>query len=251
MLICFSGLDGCGKTAHAHALQKAFAGCHIRARCVWSRGGSSRFVAGFIRLAKALAGAKGAEVSTESSPESEAGRRKTQFRHPLVRAAWSWLTAFDLAAQYLWHVRLPLLLGQVVICDRYVYDTWVEWGVYFGLGERIRETAAARWLRWVAPRPQFGYLLDLPAEAAKARSSSSPALVLMTEQRAVYLALAAEFGACVEDAQRPSGALQDEIAYRTLTGYFDRYRTPLNALFFRNPRPMPAIYFQPNPDAKG
>jgi dTMP kinase len=250
-LICFSGLDGCGKTAHAHALQKAFAGCHIRTRYVWSRSGSSRFVAGFIGLAKLLAGTKRAETEVEANPEAEAERRRAQFRRPLVRAAWSWLTALDLASQYLWRVRLPLLLGQVVICDRYVYDTWVEWGVYFGLGERIKGMAAARWLRWLAPRPQVVYLLDLPAEAAKSRSSSSPALGLMAEQRNVYLALADEFDVRIEDAQRPSGMVQDEIAYRTLTAYFDRYWTLVNALFFRNPRPMPAIYFQPNPDAKG
>jgi len=166
-------------------------------------------------------------------------RRKAMFRRLLVRAAWSWLMALDLAGQYLFRVRLPLLTGWVVICDRYVYDMWVEWGAYFGSGEGIRHVWAARLLRWLAPQPDVAYLLNLPAEVARSRSSTAPALRFMEEQAALYRRLASTFQAIIQDAERPAAELEDEIAYKTLTAYFDRYWTLLNALFFRNPRPLP------------
>ena len=102
--------------------------------------------------------------------------------------------------------------------------------------------------RRLAPRPDALYLLELPAETASARSTSAPALRLSQEQATLYRALAGdEFGAIRVDALRPAAELEDEIAYRTLTTYFDRYHTLINTLFFRNPGPLPALYFAPAP----
>jgi len=240
MLICFSGVDGSGKTGHAHALQQAFAGCHIRTSYVWSRAGSARWLHRLGQVARRLAG-----QSARQAPESEAGkweRRRATFGNPMVRRAWSWLVAVDLAARYMWRVWLPLRRGRVVLCDRYVYDAWVEWAAYFGSGGGIRRAWAARWLRWITPRPDRTYLLDIPAELAASRSSSAPSLAMLQEEVTLYRQLAACFGAIIKDAQRPAAALEDEIAYETLTAYFDRYGTLVNALFFRNPGPLPACY---------
>ena len=39
----------------------------------------------------------------------------------------------------------------------------------------------------------------------------------------------------VLDAARPLEGISDEVVYRTLTRYFDRYRTLINGLFLANP----------------
>lgn len=240
MLICFSGVDGSGKTAHAHALQRAFAGCHIRSNYVWSRAGSARWLHLLVQAAKLLAGR-----SLPQGIESETRRwerRRSTFNNRWVRRAWSWLTALDLVARYTWQVRLPLLRGRVILSDRYVYDAWVEWAAYFGSGGDISRNWAARWLRWAAPRPDRVYLLDIPAELAASRSSSAPSAAMLHEEVALYRQLATSFGAIIKDGRRPAAVLEDEVAYETLTAYFDRYETLVNALFFRNPGPLPACY---------
>ncbi len=250
MLVCFSGVDGSGKTAHAHALQRAFAGCHIHTGYVWGRTGSARWLHLLGQAAKRLAG-----QPLPQGGESEASkweRRRAAFGNRWVRRVWSWLTAVDLVARYTWQVRLPLLRGRVVLCDRYVYDAWVEWAAYFGGSDDISRTWAARWLRWAAPRPHRSYLLDIPAELAASRSSSAPSLAMLHQEVILYHRLAASFGAIVKDAQRPAATLEDEIAYETLTAYFDRYGTLVNALFFRNPGPLPTCYADSSmPPAQG
>ena len=241
MLVAFSGTDGSGKTAQAEMLRQAFQGCHIRARVVWSRGGSSKLIGWLGRLARGGKPTNGAA----GAPEDEAAiiaRRKGMFQRPLVRWAWGWLTALELAARYTWRVRLPLWRGNVVICDRYLVDAYAEWGAYFGTGERVLSMWSARALRWLAPRPRLAYLLNVPAKAAKARATTSPAVEFIAEQARLYRQLAACSRATVVDASRPLGDVADEIACHTLTTYFDSYRTCANAIFFRNPRPVPGIY---------
>ncbi len=250
MLVCFSGVDGSGKTAHAHALQRAFAGCHIRTSYVWSRTGSARWLHLLGQAAKRLAGRllpRGGE-----SEVIKWERRRATFGKRWVRRIWSWLTAVDLVVRYTWRVRLPLLRGRVVLCDRYVYDAWVEWAAYFGSGGDISRAWAARWLRWAMPQPHRTYLLDIPAELAASRSSSAPSLAMLHEEVALYRQLATSFGAIIKDARRPAATVEDEIAYETLTAYFDRYGTLVNALFFRNPGPLPACYADSStPPAQG
>ncbi len=239
MLITFSGTDGSGKTVQAQLLQRAFAGCHIRARYVWSRGGSSRWVGWFTRLARR--GGSGGEAAAPPSSEQSIARRVAMFRRPMVRAAWSWLTALELAGRYGLGVRWALWRGQVVICDRYAYDLWAEWAAYFGVGRGIERSLAARFLRWAAPRPDRAYLLAVPPEVAHQRSPEPP-VAFKALQLGAYRELAPRFGAVVLDGERPIAELSDEIVYETLTRYFDRYWTLVNALFFRNPRPLPAAY---------
>ena len=245
MLIAFSGTDGSGKTAQAEMLRQAFQGCHIRAEVAWSRGGSSKMIGWISKLAKSRGLGDNALDATEDEAAIIA-RRKRSFQKPLVRWAWGWLTALEMAALYTWRVRLPLWRGHVVICDRYLLDAYAEWGAYFGIGDRIRKTWPARLLRWVSPRPRIAYLLDVPARDAKGRASTSPTVEFMAEQSSLYRQLAADSRATVVDASRPLSALADEIAFDTLTTYFDRYRTWLNAIFFRNPRPAPGLYSQPH-----
>lgn len=239
MLICFSGIDGSGKTAQARLLQKAFEGCHIRARYVWSRSGSSRFVGLFTQLARRTPAAGEPPVESE---EARIARRKRLLQRPLIRTAWTWLTALDLAAKYLIHVRVPLWRGDVVICDRYVYDTWAEWAAYLGDDAEICRSWAARVLRRLAPQPKAGFLLDISPQAAADRASTAPPRAFLADLVDAYRRLASSFAVTVADAERPLAELSDEIVYRVLTAYFDRYWTLVNALFCKNPRPMPAVY---------
>jgi len=231
-LITFSGVDGCGKTTQAQALQSAFETCLIRANHVWSRGGSSSWLGVLSRWSQK-------QSPAESNPvtQSTAGRvaaRQERFRSPWLRWGWSWLTALELAWQYFWRVTVPLCLGRVVICDRYVYDALADWAAYFGEPE-VEQRLAARVLRWLCPRPHAAYWLDAPANAVQSRSADGLPKSFLNAQIAAYERFAAKYGLRRVDGTRDKDEISDQIVYEVLTSYFENYHTLVNQFFLRNP----------------
>ncbi|MBC7262853.1 MAG: nucleotidyltransferase family protein [Chloroflexi bacterium] len=232
MLVTLSGVDGAGKTSHARVLEQAFGGCHIRTRYVWSRSGSSSLMTAAIRLGKRL---RGRDAHRGIPNSDRIAARVHAFRSPWVRHIWAWLTAVDLLGQYTLRTRIPLLMGWVVICDRYVYDALAEWTAYFE-DEAVLNSLPARLLLALSPRPAKGYVLDLPPEIASERSADDLPADFMARQRQAYLALAKRYDLCVVDASRERIAVADELTYDVLSHYLNHFRTVLNGLFLKNPR---------------
>jgi thymidylate kinase len=151
----------------------------------------------------------------------------------LVRLGWSWLTAIELLLYYIRHVILPLLLGHVVICDRYVCDAFADWSAHFG--EEAERRLAARVLRFLTPDPRIAYWLDVPTAVAQSRSTDPVPESFVKAQRATYHRLAAPHDLRRLDGDRAQDAISDEIALQVLDTYFSEYRTLVNSLFLKNP----------------
>jgi thymidylate kinase len=180
MLVTFSGVDGCGKTTQARALQSAFETCLLRANYTWSRGGSASWITFLNRWIRRQTGAAQAQTA-----EAKVQARQEQLRSPWKRWTWSWLTAGELLLQYTWQVTLPLLRGRVVICDRYVDDALADWSAYFG-EVAVERRLAARLLHALTPRPRRAYWLDAPAEVARSRSPDGLPVHFLDAQSATY-----------------------------------------------------------------
>jgi thymidylate kinase len=250
MLVTFSGVDGCGKTTQAKALQSAFHTCHLRATHVWSRGGSARWVGFFTRWSRQrmeagkgmreATGPQGMSVDSwvEEPPEPQQAEkvraRQQRFRSPWLRWGWSWLTAIELVLQYARHVALPLLLGRVVICDRYVYDALADWAAYFG-EKMADQRLAAKIVRLLTPRPRIGYWLDVPPAVAQSRSKDGVPEGFVAAQSAAYSRMADLYGLRRLDGSRGKEEIADQVVYRVLSTYFAHYHTLINTLFLKNP----------------
>jgi len=232
ILITLSGTDGCGKTTQVKALRTAFESCHLKVNCVWSRGGSSRLVSLFTRWVKhreAPANVQAAQVAA-----AKLRSRQQRFRSAWVRWGWSWLTAIELLLQYWWRIGLPLLLGRIVIADRYHYDTLADWAAYFG-EPAAEKRLAAKVLCALTPRPQIAYWLDVSPAVAQSRSADGTPQSFLAEQSAVYRRLAELCGLERLDAERRWEQVSDNMVYRVLSAYFRDYHTLMNSLFLRNP----------------
>lgn len=232
MLITFSGVDGSGKTRHAQALRHAFERCDILAIYVWSRSGSSRFTDLLIRLGKMLLRRPLSKANT--SQEQRASARREMLRNPVVRLAWTGLVTVDLLWQYLWRVRLPLLAGRVVICDRYVYDAIADVTAVTGRPDGL----LMRMLTLLSPRPSAGaaFLLIVPPQENKARRpEDSLSESTLAAQSAIYAALAQEYHLTVINNSLPFSDVNDVLLHDVIQGYFARYHTVINALFMANP----------------
>jgi len=240
MLVTLSGIDGCGKSTQAQALQTAFETCHLQAQVVWTRGGSSAWLGWFTRRAKRHGPAAQDSAQQPTTAEARIEARKQGFRSPRARWGWSWLTTVELLWQYAWRVAWPLWRGRVVICDRYAYDALADWAAYFddaAVGKRL----AARVLHACSPRPRLAYWLDVAPAEARARSPDGLPLEFLSAQAVAYQHLATRWGlrrlASVDDAGDRLGweAISDRLVYEVLGAYMADYHTWLNALFWKNP----------------
>jgi thymidylate kinase len=233
-LVTFSGVDGSGKTTQARALQSAFHTCHLRAKHVWTRGGSSRWIGLFTRRGKRGTAETPVQGSTPRQSSDVIPTRQQRFGSRWLRWGWSWLTTIELLLQYARHVTLPLILGRVVICDRYIYDAFADWAAYFGQ-ETVERRLAARVLRWLTPRPHISYWLDTPAGIAQSRSAEPLPIDFLDAQSAAYRRMAPLFGMQRVDGSQSEHEIADAIVYQVLSGYFSDYHTLVNTLFLKNP----------------
>ena len=221
MLISLSGIDGCGKTTHARALVKAFAECDIRSTYVWSRGGSSKLTDFIVRLVKRFLPARDGLDTTSDTRIAKVKRKGLWLKKPVLRNGWTLLVLIDSLLHYWAKVLLPMLAGRVVIADRYVHDALVELAVS-AEREEIAESLMASIVRFLSPKPDLAYLLDVSPLIALARKPEET-LGYLESQIRVYHRMARRGELCIVDAEADQEVVVDKITHKVLSAYFRRW----------------------------
>jgi len=120
-LICFTGIDGSGKTTHAKFLKKYLDEQGYSCIYIWGafRPFFSYIFFGFTRCMNYWKHIKKEAYTDplEFAPKSVAKK---------FGMLWRILILIDYQLKVLFKIRLPLLLGKFVICDRYFYDILME-----------------------------------------------------------------------------------------------------------------------------
>jgi thymidylate kinase len=228
-LVSFSGPDGSGKTQHAETLVNILDTCEVTAKYYWNRTATS----GLIRFCSAVVKKFKQSTPEEGEKDGAAGRER-RLRNPLLRFLWSYLAAAGMVWCYFLKVRLPLLLGKVVVCDRYVYDAAAEMEGSLNPSDRINRLAI-RLMLALSPKPDMAYLLDLSEDACAQRKSENTDVAYLRRQRKIYLELVEHYKMKVKETDREFREIADEITREVLTAYYDDYGTFLRGLFLSNP----------------
>lgn len=161
-LYVFSGVDGGGKSTQIDLLVQRLRSQGVRTTHVWSRGG---YTPGFNLLKRVLRA-----VRPSSLPQpGRTAEREQRFRSPLVRKAWLTLAVLDLLWLYGLWLRLLKWGGKVVICDRYLDDTGLDFRLNLP-DEQVERWLLWRLLVWLAPRPDAAFLFLVPVEESLRRS---------------------------------------------------------------------------------
>ncbi len=225
MLISISGTDGAGKTAQARALSEALTTSEAYNDVVWSRIGTTPLYRRLSQTAQRTTGVSKKSVPTSTGTPGVL-RRALGF-------AWATANALDLALTYQWRVRLPLMMGRVVVCDRYTYDAAVE--IAERLGADALEGLPVKLLYALSPRPRFAYLLDAPADVAAERSLDPEDAGQLASQRELYREVAEACGLRIVDASGELAEASDVIVREVLTDFEDNHSTVVNGLLLSNP----------------
>ena len=90
-------------------------------------------------------------------------------------------------------VRLPLVLGKSVICDRYLYDTVItDLSIDMSYPKkRIKEVLDC--LLAILPQPTISFLIDVPENIAYQRKNDIPSKNYLRDRRRIYLDIVEEY----------------------------------------------------------
>ena len=203
-LICFTGVDGSGKTTHAKLLKKYLEEQGYSCRYVW---GASRpfFSYFFFVFTRVLGYWKHTKKNAYTDPLEYAPRLfVTTFGK-----VWRLFLFIDYQLKALVKIRLPLLVGKVVICDRYFYDLLMEL--------RLSNVSSKKFTSLLSkgmPKPLVTFLMDIPETLGKNRRNFS--YEFFSKRNEVFLDLAKSFNFRVIDSSAALLENQRKIRQETL-----------------------------------
>jgi dTMP kinase len=162
-IICFTGVDGSGKTTHAKSLIKFLDKMGYCCKYVW--GGYRPFLSyTFFILTKLLGYWKKIRKNAYTNPLEYAPRNIAEKLGVVYRL----FIFLDFQIKALLKIRLPLTFKKVVICDRYIYDLLIELEL-----SNISSKRFTTILSKTLPQPLITFLLDTPDNLASHRRGFS------------------------------------------------------------------------------
>jgi len=165
-LICFSGIDGSGKTSHARSLLNYL--FNLGYSCTYVSGSFRLFLSSFFYGFTWFLGYwKRLQIDEDTFLIDPLGQATSNLRKK-IDSVLRLLLFVDLQIGMTCKVRFPLLFRKVVVCDRYVYD------IIAGLSsENLNTESFCKLLLQTTPTPKLVFLTDAPKEVLKARRSIS------------------------------------------------------------------------------
>lgn len=216
-LFAFSGLDGCGKSTQMEGLTNALKSEGLSPVRLWSRGG---YTEGMLLLKRAARRAAGSRLPAPGPSK----KREQALAKPWVAKVWLTLSMLDLIRLYGIRVRLWQWQGRPVICDRYLWDTLVD----FAMAHPhipVESNLLWRILVRTAPNPDRAFFLELDPETAEARALAKgdpfpEPLDARTRREALYRRLLERGLFDIVDARMSVEEIQHVIS-RSISSVFD------------------------------
>lgn len=208
-LVVFSGLDGAGKSTQIDVLFSKLLAERATPVVIWTRGGYTPL---FETLKRLLRRSSGGRIVPVSGPSQQ---REQALSRPRIRRLWLMLALLDLLWVYGVQVRWLRWQGRTVICDRYLWDTLIDFRLNFSQ-EHVERWGLWRLLVKASPEPDAAFLLLVPVEESLRRSQQkqepfpdSPET--LARRLSEYQAMAEHRNWRAMDGRRPVDDLATEI----------------------------------------
>jgi thymidylate kinase len=161
MLIAVSGIDGSGKSTQLELVKQHFENKGKTVLYLWTRGGSTPGINAIKAFSRKLGGKK-------LPPPGNSKKRDEMLGTVWIQRVWLFLAILDLLRIYSISIRWWILRRKVVICDRYIWDTQIDFGIMFP------DIKIEDWLLWkilvrLTPVPDNPVLLMIPSKMSADR----------------------------------------------------------------------------------
>ena len=212
IFICFTGIDGAGKTTLSKRLSKTMADYGIKNKYVYNR--IAPFLLKplislgrvFLRHGKDMPG----------NYDEFAKSKKRLFRNRLISSAYQYALLMEYLFQAFFKVKLPLMLGRNIVCDRYIYDTIItDLAADLHYSKKQVDNLLEKYFR-ILPEPDLVFLIDVPEEIAFQRKNDTPSVGYLKERREFYLHLGENNKVIILDGSKDPAELECIIWDRAL-----------------------------------
>ncbi len=211
-VVALSGLDGSGKSSQAACVSEALVRMGRPAVTAWPAiDAPSRTLPAAARLGQRVValGRRPAGQGTHA-PSAEDVGRSVRRHSPTMTFAWSLLVTLRGAVRVARLTWPQLARGRVVVCDRYLLDSWVYLRHHYGDSSDYRPHMAL--LALAAPRPRLAYLIEVAPEEAAARQPERSASE-NAERARLYGEMAPRLEVRPIDGGRPREQICAEIVH--------------------------------------
>jgi thymidylate kinase len=161
-LITFSGLDGAGKSTQIALVTDYLLKSGRKPVYIWTRGGYTSVLEGIKTLSRRF-------LPRRLPPSGASPQRSYAFSKWWVRRLWLSLALLDLLWVYGVRIRWHRSRGRLVLCDRYVWDTAIDFRLNFPQ-EKLDHYWLWRLLGRISPQPDVAFLMLLSVEESQLRS---------------------------------------------------------------------------------
>lgn len=212
IFVCFVGIDGSGKSTLAKYLVDTMV----------ENGHDYKYVHGLIRpflLKPAMMLSRFLFLRGKNKFEDYMDYSNTK-TSALKRNYWAsylyyYLLILDYLPQIFFKIKVPLLLGKSICCDRYIYDTLINLAVNIGYSDAKTAEIIQSNLRFF-PKPDLLFLVDVPEEIAFHRKGDVPSIHYLRERRAMYRGIQERFNMTVLDGSKDLAKLKQTIRDRLM-----------------------------------
>lgn len=197
--ICFTGIDGSGKTTLSKELVSL-----LRTNGIKSLYIHNRYVPLILR--PFMIGARALFVRKKDAFKDYRGYSDTKKgaldRHPFLSSLFINMLLFDYFLQILFKIKFPLMRDKNIVCDRYIFDT-ITTDLAVDLkysDEKVK--AMLKKLFYLIPKPDMVFLVDISEEIAFRRKDDVPSIDYLRDRRKIYLRMGKEYGMTILDGSK-------------------------------------------------
>ena len=201
-------MDGSGKTTLSKELVELLNKKGIKCKYVYGR--LNPFILKPFILIGDWLFLRGKDISKNYSEYSNT-KRKAIEKHSFLSKVYQQILMFDYSLQIIFKVKLPLIFGKNIVCDRYIYDTMItDLSVDMNYS-RDKVTNVLKNLLRFFPEPNITFLIDVPEEIAYKRKDDTPSIEYLRERREIYLDVGRKYGMIILDGSKRLEELQLEL----------------------------------------
>lgn len=159
-MITFSGIDCSGKSTQIDILKNYYDGKGLKSKVIWNRGGYTSWVEAIKNLVR---------LDKNYTEKQKKEYRSSINSNPKKAKLLLFASILDLIRFYGIVFRIIELLGVKIICDRYIWDTYIDFKI------KYPQYNFENWFSWrlllrCMKKPDHSIIFVIPAEESMRRS---------------------------------------------------------------------------------